>query len=339
MTRPFREKKKGKKKGVMLHGAIKNNNIQKVKITVSIDVTVQMSIVYESVPGYDGVTIISLSSTSVTQVNRVLQKRDTFRRSRRGVQLQDLATNGTLGVSVDHSVQVNVTASHYQNEYTNAVKGVDAALLNRTYSSSDITERLKFAENNYTLQTTTLNLTGFCNARVPQGFGKYYYLVNSSSGLICASNCSGLNPHYYKCYNGECFISKPGPECFCQYSDYYWFSGERCQQAVSKIGVYVGVSLALALLLILIAILVFLAYRYRNRFATHSVTDVEKKWYEEGWESNAPEGFTVRSPQTVTWAGSESGGSSTSRDLFRPSLERVDTSAQMRIGRPQVTTI
>ncbi|KAJ1084397.1 hypothetical protein NDU88_004546 [Pleurodeles waltl] len=160
---------------------------------------------------------------------------------------------------------------------------------------------LQFAPDAATVTPTTLDLSTSCLSRVPHGYGQYYYGINSS-GLTCVSNCSGRNPYYYECYNGECLITKPGPECFCQYSDYYWYSGKRCQQVISKIGVYVGVSLALALLLILFAVLAFLVYRYKYRFATLRINDVEKKWYEEGWESNAPEGFTVRSPQTVSWA-------------------------------------
>ena len=44
----------------------------------------------------------------------------------------------------------------------------------------------------------------------------------------------------------------------CAQSDSYWYSGQHCEQSISKVGVAVGVALGLAALLLLILLLAVL---------------------------------------------------------------------------------
>ncbi|KAG8431373.1 hypothetical protein GDO86_018941 [Hymenochirus boettgeri] len=56
------------------------------------------------------------------------------------------------------------------------------------------------------------------------------------------------------CNRGQCIVTQE-PSCFCSTSDQFWYTGNRCQTAISKPGVYAGVSVGVVVLLITIGIL------------------------------------------------------------------------------------
>ncbi|XP_029435543.1 mucin-3B-like [Rhinatrema bivittatum] len=275
----------------------------------SIRFSEQMQLVYGSIAGYQGVEIISLSPGSII---------------------------------VNHKVLIEMPLSKSGN--SNDLNAVYAQLnqsIQQKNCTSISSDKLCFNQTATNISHEAIpNTVGAClTSNVPAAYRQYYFLMNVSSALTCVSNCSNTSANHYNCNKGRCLVISQGPTCFCEFSDLYWYNGDRCQVVINKRGVYGGVAVGLAVLLIIIVILAVFVYKYKNKKHSHQVADLEERWYEQGWESNVPQGFTVRNPQTMTWEGSESGGSSSSKEYFRPSLDKVDTSVQLQLGRPQVTTL
>nr|XP_033779244.1 mucin-3B-like [Geotrypetes seraphini] len=221
----------------------------------------------------------------------------------------------------------NYSNSHYLKEIYNHLN----QSTQDTNCTSNSTDKLCFTQGlSKVYAKFTPDLEGACSVVVLVGYAQYYTALNVSNALTCVSSCSNSSKDHYDCHRGECYLVSEGPTCFCEYSDLYWYTGDRCQVVINKRGVYGGVAVGLAVLLIIIITLAIFAYRNKNRNQSHQEADLNERWYEEGWEANVPEGFTVRNPETMTWGGSESGGFASSREYFRPSLDKVDTSAQLK---------
>lgn len=262
----------------------------------------QMGLLYRGVPGYQGVEIISLRNGSII---------------------------------VDHIVLVNVPFSEYNDLEQTFKHTFDGK--NCTNSSSE--DMLCFNENSTTVNVLEPNIEGFCLENIPVDYQHYFYALNISNTLKCVTNCSTENEYYYRCRNGHCSVQRQGPSCFCVYSDLYWYTGDRCQVAINKSGVYGGVAVGLAVLLIVIVTLAVFLYKRRSKASSQWEENPEQKWYEEAWEPNNYEGFTIRNLGAVNWGGAESGGSTSSKEYFHPSLDKVDTNVQLKISRPQVTSL
>ncbi|XP_074979920.1 mucin-3A [Caretta caretta] len=261
-------------------------------------------------------------------------------------------------VVVDQHVVLDVPYASYASVYTQAVANVSARLkaTNCTSSSTSTSpaesQELCFKANATHVNTVPLMMAGVClnNSTISQSYQKYFLPVNVLGQLMCVSNCSIHHPDTYACNGrGYCYIQLGGPTCYCQHSDWYWFTGSHCEQVVSKVGVAVGVALGLVVLLLVILVLAICLGWRRHWSGKHSVADLEEsqeKWYNnEEWEWNAPpQGITARTPTAPSWTGNIPGteggtGSHRVSSSFRPSLDKVDTSLQTQIARPQVTRI
>ncbi|XP_077169948.1 mucin-3A-like [Paroedura picta] len=184
---------------------------------------------------------------------------------------------------------------------------------------------------------------------VPKEFQDYFLPYDLDGQALCISSCSPLHPHAFTCVRGTCQLQASGPTCYCEQSDSYWYMGRHCEQSVSKVGVAVGVALGLAALLLLLLVLAgLLCWRhYCRREKAHRLAGLpdEERWYESASERyTGPRDPLRRKPEADSRSASEGGASddqvsSSGQGSFRPRLDKVDTSLQTRIARPQVTQL
>ncbi|MEE6521041.1 hypothetical protein FKM82_019043, partial [Ascaphus truei] len=114
----------------------------------------------------------------------------------------------------------------------------------------------------------------------------------------------------------------------CDSSDQFWYTGHRCQIAVSKPGVYGGVGAGLAVFLIIIVALAVISCRRRRGPVRERLIDSDQRWYEDGWEADNQGGSSVSSGNTQGSQGSRSGN-------FQPTLDKVNPDVEMTTARPR----
>ncbi|XP_063787015.1 mucin-17-like [Pseudophryne corroboree] len=144
---------------------------------------------------------------------------------------------------------------------------------------------------------------------------------------MCVSECSSDSEKPRNCNRGQCSVTLQGPHCYCEATDQYWYTGDQCQMAISKSGVYGGVATVLAVLLIIIVILAVIACRRQKQSDKHKLIDNDQRWYDDGWEV---EGLKYGSLNSA-YSTYGSAGSS-----FQPNLERVNTDVKMTVPRPNI---
>ncbi|XP_044138736.1 mucin-3B-like [Bufo gargarizans] len=113
-------------------------------------------------------------------------------------------------------------------------------------------------------------------------------IITVSNQFLCVTNCSLESPHVIDCNNGQCLVSNKGPNCYCASSSQFWYTGDQCQVAVSKPGIYGSVASILTLLLIIIFLLAFSLYRRQRNRDNQNLIDPERNYQEDDWD------FTVQ---------------------------------------------
>ncbi|XP_058038013.1 mucin-17-like [Ahaetulla prasina] len=284
----------------------------------------QMNIFYANIPGYQKVIVIRLSNGSI---------------------------------NVDHQVILQVPFSKFNASYNAAVDKIQTKLHSKEQVwSSEIKGKLCFNSSDSVVIEVPLSpqdLSKICrnDSVIKQELQPYYLARNISNQLQCVSNCSFFHQDPFRCDKGSCYIQADGPNCYCQQSDAYWYTGRHCDQSVSKVGVAVGVALGLAVLLFLILLLAaLLCWQCRRRRKDHRqlyLNPNEEKWYENDsdWVAR-PQGLPPQSPPAQQQRPAPS--ASTSREdacptptqgSFGPQLDQVDISLQAQIARPQITRL
>ncbi|KAJ6654890.1 hypothetical protein lerEdw1_006361 [Lerista edwardsae] len=242
-------------------------------------------------------------------------------------------SNGSVNVA--HDVTLQLPFSGFNATYGASVQDIHQKLRETAWSSTDS------------------NLSRECQQRAVQqpSLQPYYVARNVSNRLQCVSNCSSWHPDPFACMHGKCYIGSGGPACYCQQSDAYWFSGQRCEQQVSKVGVAVGVAVGLAVLLLTLLLLATLLCWQRCRWKEGDPRPTglppdEEKWYENdaewgaqsrGRAARSPAADSLPEPQTGTSSGR--GSAPSDQGTFRPRLDKVDTSLQAWIARPRMTQL
>ncbi|XP_056425078.1 mucin-17-like [Hyla sarda] len=256
----------------------------------------EMKIMYKPIPNYEGVKIISLKEGSVV---------------------------------IDHLLLVKVPIDTY-DDVTNEVANKVTTILESTNCTDEIThninETLCF---NYTatVRNLPINATGICSnvSEIPQEVQQYYTFYNDTGIAMCISRCSSLSPDRINCNKGQCSVTWQGPHCYCETSDEYWYTGDRCQTAISKPGVYAGVAVGLFVLLVIIVALAVISYRRRKASDSDKLIEKEMRWYEDGYE--------VDNQDAPYSTGSASGSTNSS---FQPNLDKVNTNIKMNIPRAAI---
>ncbi|XP_048372828.1 mucin-12 [Sphaerodactylus townsendi] len=275
----------------------------------------QMDIFYRMIiPHFQGIKVIQLSKGSVVVRHDVL------------------FFTPFSGFNASYNTTLHTVREHLEKSQTQCRKGM-------------------MCFNNTSAYAVGLGQEEPCrNPQIPPLLQPYYVASNVSGQLQCVSNCSVWHPDPFTCVRGSCVLQTSGPSCYCEQSDLYWYVGSRCEQSISKVGVGVGVALALAALLLLILVLaVLLCWRGCRRKGKDGgrpkgAAD-EENWYENesAWDAD-PRGPPGQSPEASSLPESEGGSrsdqtSSSGQGSFRPCLDKVDTSLQTRIARPQLTRL
>ncbi|XP_053116802.1 mucin-3B-like [Hemicordylus capensis] len=278
----------------------------------------QMGFLYKDVPGYKSVRVIKLSNGSV---------------------------------NVDHDVLLNVTFSTYNASYASSVQNLTQVLEHNRCSSNNTQDRLCFKHSLTRVTRTFLSpadLTRSCQELLAPDVCQYYVGRNLSNQLQCVSSCSLWHPDPFLCSNGKCYLQPGGAHCYCKQSDAYWFTGRRCEQRISKVGVAVGVALGLLVLLLVILLLAVLVcwkaccQKEKGDRPWSLPRDEEKLYENEAEWAAGPRGVALPSAPEPLDGGSGSteepeSWSSSEQGSFRPRLDKVDTSLPRRIARPQLT--
>ncbi|MEE6512208.1 hypothetical protein FKM82_019126 [Ascaphus truei] len=170
-------------------------------------------------------------------------------------------------IVVEHVVLLEVDFAKYREQYAEAVERLNETLRHSNCTTIEFTkETLCFVPNTEKINNNEIDLTDLCSElnSIPPELHQYFYGVNISNQLVCVTNCSTDNVHNIDCNQGQCSVTRAGPNCYCDSSDQFWYTGHRCQTAISKPGVYGGVGAGLAVLLIVIVALAVISCRRRR---------------------------------------------------------------------------
>ncbi|OCT90538.1 hypothetical protein XELAEV_18019153mg [Xenopus laevis] len=252
----------------------------------------EMKKVYEKVPNYQHVEIISIKSGSII---------------------------------VKHLVVLQT----FIEDYDTSLDQMET-ILNATNCTDNSDEKLCFKPNTTKVVRSKLNVPDAClnDVTLPAEVRKYYVVKNISGAVSCVSNCSESNDYSINCNNGQCSVTLQGPLCFCTTSDQFWYTGSHCQMSINKLGVYAGVPIATAALIITIVTLSIFLHRRKGGPSKERLIDEEQRWYEDGFEGDNNSVGSNWNPG----AGNNADGSPKLRppqDNFHPVLSNVDTSLKV----------
>uniref|UniRef100_U3IE76 SEA domain-containing protein n=1 Tax=Anas platyrhynchos platyrhynchos TaxID=8840 RepID=U3IE76_ANAPP len=90
--------------------------------------------------------------------------------------------------------------------------------------------------------------SALCQQLAPIGYQDYYYAMNVSNILRCVTNCTANTPGTINCNYGECHVTRAGPQCFCHDESLYWYTGSRCSGRISKVATGLGVAVTVLLI-------------------------------------------------------------------------------------------
>ncbi|XP_056426186.1 mucin-17-like [Hyla sarda] len=117
------------------------------------------------------------------------------------------------------------------------------------------------------------------------------------------------------------------------------YRGSRCTGKILKSGLYGGIGAAIGVLAIIVATVAFLLFKSKKKtnWDTYS-SDDNDLWYEDiEQEWNADRGITNLGSQGDYIEDGSSGSSQSKKEKFRPRLENVDTTVEIKIQRPEVS--
>nr|XP_038028025.1 mucin-3B-like [Anas platyrhynchos] len=276
-----------------------------------------MAKIYGSVPGYQGVKILSIRPAA--------SRKGGARVRRASVTLPE----GT-GLEVDHEVIFSTVASpdlseEFQNKTEELVQKLKETAQSQGNCTHDTSVVCLVVSESPVVKNMTESptLDALCQQLAPIAYQDYYYAMNVSNILRCVTNCTANTPGTINCNHGLCHVTRAGPQCFCWDESLYWYTDSRCSGRISKVATGLGVVIAV-LLIACIVFIVLLAKR-RKRNAASSAGD---SWYEEdGCTWTSPDGFLFINN------GANTGGSVRS---FTPSLDVVNTDIPMHIARPSL---
>ncbi|XP_075062625.1 mucin-3A-like [Mixophyes fleayi] len=246
-----------------------------------------------------------------------------------GIKINSLSPGSIIA---DHDVLMETdfnNATEQQQEAADLIKQT----LNMTNCTPGEDDPLCFIPNSVKAVAKEIQLEELCadSMKLSPEIGQHYYAVFTTDGLICMTNCSTENNYTLDCNNGQCSVTNKGPQCYCEISDQYWYTGDRCQLALSKPGVYAGLAVGLFVLLIIILVLAIFLRRSQNRSEKVNLMDPGEQWNEDEWEEDTYDRNIVKNNGTEGFHHSISSGNN-----FKLSLERVDPNVNITIRRPKI---
>ncbi|XP_039605591.1 mucin-3A [Polypterus senegalus] len=233
--------------------------------------------IYAGVPHYLGVKIRSIRNGSIIVNHDVL------------FQVNNTASGAeynTVLVDIEKSLNESVACENaYLLWQTNSLQTsqLEHLLSLPGRSNSESCSLFNLTGGNISVQSIPINTSELCKSLVHPDIAPYYISVNTSLPLQCISVCDRRHKDYRNCNNGQCQLENSGPVCYCRSTSSHWYSGSHCQVAISKVGLYIGLSLAVVVILTALTVLIVYLYMYKNKMYRihHSNVDRIEQWYEE----------------------------------------------------------
>ncbi|KAB0398218.1 hypothetical protein E2I00_014916 [Balaenoptera physalus] len=108
------------------------------------------------------------------------------------------------------------------------------------------------------LRNVSQNETGcqkdqaICRNAAAVGYEDFYFPLVKGNKLRCVTKCAAGVDGALDCRQGQCVLQRTGPSCRCFSTDTHWFSGPRCEVAISWKALVGGLAGTAALLLLLL---------------------------------------------------------------------------------------
>ncbi|XP_015746011.1 mucin-12-like isoform X1 [Python bivittatus] len=267
-----------------------------------------MKNIYENIPGYVDVKVISMRKGSVVVIHEVI--------------FQTVITN-------------ELSMIEKQKEFiTNSVKQ-KLETINSTQECNDTLESLCFLPMPNPVLSTSSSFSAeeYCK-KISMQFADYYYANTTTGVLRCVSRCTKDTPNSINCFNGMCRISEIGPQCICDNLDTFLYMDSHCQLRIQKSAL--GLGLPLAVLFVVSIILTVLLIRAKRKKSRESWSVDAGIWYgQEGEEEWIPSGgLGIMNKASVSSWDEHLNQNKT----FNPCLDSVDTSVQLHFQKPIVAT-
>ncbi|XP_061064528.1 mucin-3A [Eubalaena glacialis] len=262
----------------------------------------QMKKIYQNVKGFKEVVILSLRNGSIV-VDYVVQLELPF-----GLQLE--SEYEKVKVALKEELQnVSQNETGCQNDQVLCFKPDSIKVNNST--------------------RTELSPEAICRHAAAVGYEDFYFPLLKGNKLRCVTKCAAGVDGALDCRQGQCVLQRSGPSCRCFSTDTHWFSGPRCEVAVSwkaLVGGLAGTA-ALLLLLLLVALSVFVARWWRRGGQGGGLSWDDRKWFETSDENTVG-----------TFSNSGFEDDRTSKDEnFYVALENMDTNMTLHFCKPEVT--
>ncbi|XP_012860887.3 mucin-3B [Echinops telfairi] len=258
----------------------------------------QIRKVYQNVPGFHGVEILSLRSGSIV---------------------------------VDYVVLLKLPFSvHLESEYEKVKTALKEELQNASQQETNCSSHQTLCFKPDSIKVTNNSLEeltpqAICRRVVAKGYEDFYFPLVEENQLRCVTNCTVGVEGAFDCHQGQCVLERSGPECRCFSTDTLWISGSRCQVAIHWRALVGGLAGAAALLLLLLLGLGLLVARSRR----HKRSWTEDREWTESWDADTFGTFSNLDLDDPEPARPEN---------MKVTLENVDTSMKVQIQRPHVSS-
>ena len=243
---------------------------------------------------------------------------------------------GSIVVQSDVILETNYTLQ-YEELFKNLTKIVRAKILEETSaleSDKAKCESYKLCYNsNDTFvgdARTNFSLHDPCRRDAADGYDQFYSVEEMNGQLYCVTRCTRGSKNYLDCNQGECQLLRSGPHCLCPSTDSHWYWGETCELNISKSLVYGLVGAVLAVLVIVMLTLAIFLGRSQRRLHSHEYS-MSQEWQKEGFPGSFQNMGVWEDCKLQDRFGLENAYS-----RFQPSLETVNTAAQICFQRPEV---
>ncbi|CAI5789766.1 Hypothetical predicted protein [Podarcis lilfordi] len=272
--------------------------------TLEADFKKEMRQIYKNVDGYRDVVILSVNNGSI-DVNFTIIMEINMPNNVSAIDREIVNRTQELVKQLEHVNARN--CSQQDKDYCFRV--LESPALVRNFSAED-----------------------YCKKIVKPQYAAYYYADMSTGTLRCITNCTKGTKISWNCHYGECRLRETGPECLCSDMDKFWYTGDFCETRFQKSEV--GLGIGLAILFVTSAVLAFFLFRAMRKKSKESFLDGEELWYvedeEEEWKPS--KGLSI-----VNKAAYED-GLEDRKQVFRPTLDAVDTEMQLQFQKPEITT-
>ncbi|XP_075715672.1 mucin-17-like [Rhinoderma darwinii] len=267
----------------------------------------EINLLYNRVPGYKDVKIQHIRNGSVIVNHTVI------------VEVEYI-----LSVDLKKSyetVRLNVGARLKELENNNCTSGTFPLCINGTLPNIEPVPEPSMEE--------------LCRKTIPDNYENFFTPILTHSGVICLSDCEEQSSNCKDCNNGICqILPYTGARCSCSQTDQYVYTSGNCKDKMSKSAIYGGLGAAIGVLLIILLIMGFFQFKQwrkkRDEIKDDWYSDIDDVWKNEHSTMNFKNNnnnLQEEDPYMNTYK----------EDNFKPALDRIDTSIEVKTKRPIIS--